>query len=114
MSSRELMYFSSMKAMLSVLVIQICSHISGEAEAILVMSLKPPAAICFMVSRLSSESLTRFTRLEATTWGRWLMAATARSWSFGAITMGMALTARATSTSRSTFSWGAPSGGVII
>ena len=108
------MYLPSIRAMLSVLVMQICSHISGEAEAMRVMSLKPPAAICFMVSRESSLSRTRFTRLEATMWGRWLMAATARSCSSQETTMGMAFTARATATRRSTWLSGAPLGGVIM
>ena len=38
------MYCSSISPMGPALVMQICSHISGEQEAIRVISLKPPAA----------------------------------------------------------------------
>ena len=58
---------------------QICSHISGEEEAMRVISLKPPAATRFMVPAAVSLSRTRLTREEAIRWGRWLMAATTRS-----------------------------------
>ena len=34
---------------------QICSHISGEDEAILVISLKPPAATVFIVSQRAAS-----------------------------------------------------------
>ena len=60
---------------ISLLEMQISSHITGEEDAILVMSLNPPAAILFIISASLSESFTRFTRAYARTWGRWLMAA---------------------------------------
>ena len=73
------MYRRSSTLIFSVLVMQICSHMTGDEEAILVISLKPPAAMVRMSSSSLSLSLTRFTRLEATRWGRWLMAAVTRS-----------------------------------
>ena len=51
--------------MLFELLVQICSHISGDEEAILVISLKPPAAIVFIVPSSLSEFLTTFTSEEA-------------------------------------------------
>ena len=50
-----------------------------EQEAMRVMSLKPPAATLRMMPSGESLSFTRFTKLEATRWGRWLMAAVTRS-----------------------------------
>ena len=56
--------------MLLLFVMHICSHISGEEEAILVISLKPPAANVFMYSLLLSLCFTKLTRLEAIKWGK--------------------------------------------
>ena len=61
--------------MLSLLVRQICCHITGEDEEMRVMSLKPPAAIIFILSSGESLSCTRFTSEAEITWGTWLTAA---------------------------------------
>ena len=54
---------------------QICCHITGEEEAIRVISLKPPAAISFIFSSGVSIFCTAFTSVEAMICGRWLTAA---------------------------------------
>ena len=54
---------------------QICCHIRAEEEAIRVMSRKPPAATIFMMPSSESLSWIKFTREEAMTWGKWLIAA---------------------------------------
>ena len=69
--------------MFSRLVAQICSHISGEEEAIRVMSLKASCShgfhgLFFRIGILSP----RFTREAAMMWGRWLMPAVAKSCSW--------------------------------
>lgn len=51
------------------------SHISGEEEAIRVMSLKPPAAKVFISSFDVSFSRTILTSEAATICGTWLIAA---------------------------------------
>ena len=73
------MYFFSKLEILSLLVRQICCHMAGEEEAMRVISLKPPAAVIFMMPASESASLTRLTREAATTWGRWEMAAVTQS-----------------------------------
>ena len=58
---------------------QICCHMTGEEDAILVMSLKPPAASAFIRPSSVSVSCTKFTREAAMICGRWLIVPVIRS-----------------------------------
>ena len=66
----EAIYSDRMSAIQSLLVTQICSHITGDEEAMRVISLKPPAANCRISWLLSSLSFTKLTRPDAMMWGR--------------------------------------------
>ena len=68
--------------MFSLLERLICSQTTGEDDAILVISLNPPAASCFKMPSSVSIFLTVCTSSAAIICGTWLIAAVKASWRF--------------------------------
>ena len=98
--------------MLSLFAKQISCHICGEDEAILVISLKPPAANAFIFCSSLSLVRTILTRETAIMCGTWLMAAVILSCSDGDKTTQFAPVFATNSFNRDKFSNGVSSNGV--